>query len=232
LEVKAIRGSTISGVVVLEGANDPAVKAKLQQMGVAANIVSNRGMDGQIYSGSGINSKIGDDGGFRLTGATPGMARFHLSGAQAQAFSIKRIERGGAEIRSAFEIKRGEQITGLRIVIAHADGTIRGHVEVAGGKPPEGWEFRIMADPIRTTAENDSQPAFDSGGRGAAADGKGRFIIERLTSGEYELTLIPMVRVSQNEWTDAPGVTAVKRRVAVSNGVETTVIFTLDPTRR
>src|SRR5262249_60670023 len=33
LEVKAIRGSTVSGVVVLEGVNDPAVKAKLQQNG-------------------------------------------------------------------------------------------------------------------------------------------------------------------------------------------------------
>src|SRR6266545_2629412 len=183
LEVKAIRGSTISGLIVLEGANDPAVQSKLRQM-------------------------------------------------EVEAFSIKRIERGGAEIRSAFEIRRGEQITSVRIVVAHADGTIRGHVEVAGGKPPEGWEFRILANPIRTTSENESQPAFDSGGRGATADGKGRFVIERLAPGEYELTLIPMVRVSQNEWNDAPGASAVKRRVTVSNGAETTVIFTLDPARR
>jgi hypothetical protein len=43
---------------------------------------------------------------------------------------------------------------------------------------------------------------------------------------------MPMVRVRQNEWIDAPGVSAVKRRVTVSNGAETTVIFTLDPARR
>ncbi len=230
LEVKAIRGSTISGLIVLEGANDPAVQSKLRQMEVEAYIAPNRGLDGHNYGV--INSKIGGDGGFRLTGAPPGMVSFHLSGAQAEAFSIKRIERGGAEIRSAFEIRRGEQITSVRIVVAHADGTIRGHVEVAGGKPPEGWEFRILANPIRTTSENESQPAFDSGGRGATADGKGRFVIERLAPGEYELTLIPMVRVSQNEWNDAPGASAVKRRVTVSNGAETTVIFTLDPARR
>jgi protocatechuate 3,4-dioxygenase beta subunit len=230
LEVKAIRGSTIGGVVILEGANDPAVKAKLQQMEVGVYVTPDRQSDSQIFSH--INSKIGGDGGFRLTGAPPGRVSFHLSGAPGSAFSIKRIERGGAEIRSAFEIRRGEQITGVRIVVAHADGTIRGHVEVAGGKPPEGWEFRILANPIRTTAENESQPAFDSGGRGATADGKGRFVIERLAPGEYELTLIPMVRVSQNEWNDAPGTSAVKRRVTVSNGAETTVIFTLDPARR
>ena len=230
LEVKAIRGSTISGAVVLEGANDPAVKAELQQMGVGVYVSPFRGSDSQIWGD--INSKIGGDGGFRLTGAPPGMMRFHLSGVQAEAFSIKRIERGGAEIRSAIEIRRGEQISGVRIVVAHADGTIRGHVEVAGGKPPEGWEFRILADPIRATADNESKPAFDSGGRGAMADGKGRFVIERLAPGEYELTLFPMVRVSQNEWNGAPGASAVKRRVTVSNGAETTVIFTLDPARR
>jgi hypothetical protein len=230
LEVKAIRGSTISGVVVLEGAKDPAVQSKLRQLMVEVQIFPNRGSDRHTF---GITrSKIGDDGGIRLTGAPDGMARFYLNGAQYAAFSIKRIERGGAEIRSALEIRRGEQITGLRIVIAHADGTIRGHVEVAGGKPPEGWEFRILAHPITTTTENESEPAFVSGGGSATADGKGRFVIERLTPGEYELTLIPMVRMSQNELNDAPRVSAVKRRVTVSNGAETTVIFTLDPARR
>src|SRR5262245_13788418 len=93
LEVKAIRGSTISGVVVLEGANDPAVQSKLRQMEVEAYIAHNRGLDGHIFGV--INSKIGDDGGFRLTGAPPGMVRFYLRGSQAEAFSIKRIERGG-----------------------------------------------------------------------------------------------------------------------------------------
>jgi protocatechuate 3,4-dioxygenase beta subunit len=230
LEVKAIRGSTISGMVVLEGANDPAVQSKLRQMEVEAYIAHNRGLDGHI-SGV-IKSKIGDDGGFRLTGAPPGMARVHLSGAQAEAFSIKRMERDGAEIRSAFEIGRGEQITGVRIVVARADGMIRGQVEVAGGKAPEGWEFQIWADPIRTTADNESQPAFDSGGGGARADGKGRFVIERLAPGEYELSLNVMVRVGQNDWSSAPGTSRVKQRVTVSNGAETTVKFTLDPARK
>jgi len=211
LEVKAIRGSTISGVVVLEGANDPAVKAKLQQMEVGVYVTPDRGSDSQIFGD--ISSKIGGDGGFHLTGAPPGMMRFHLRGAQAEAFSIKRIERGGAEIRSAFEIRRGEQITGVRIVVAHADGTIRGQVEVAGGKAPEGWEFHILANPIRTTADNESQPAFDSGGGGARADGKGRFVIERLAPGEYELTLITAGRVGHNHWSSAPGNRPASQRI-------------------
>src|SRR5262249_2853091 len=49
LEVKAIRGSTISGVVVLEGANNPAVKAKLQQMEVGVYVPPDRRSDNQIF---------------------------------------------------------------------------------------------------------------------------------------------------------------------------------------
>src|SRR5262249_35583636 len=43
LEVKAIRGSTISGVVVLEGVKDPAVKTKLQQMAGRPHVLRKRG---------------------------------------------------------------------------------------------------------------------------------------------------------------------------------------------
>src|SRR5262245_43707032 len=64
LEVKAIRGSTISGMVVIEGANDPAVKAKLRQMIVGVSVTPDRRSDSQIFGN--LNSKIGGDGGFRL----------------------------------------------------------------------------------------------------------------------------------------------------------------------
>jgi hypothetical protein len=226
LEVRAIRGSTISGLVVLEGANDPAVQAKLRRMEIHAYLTSNRGSDSQIFSD--INSKIGGDGGFHLTGATPGMARFSIYGPEDGSFSIKRIERDGAEISQGFEIRPGERISGVRIIVAHASGTIRGQVEIAGGKAPEGLEFHIWARP---GTGDEPQRAFDSSGGSAMADGKGRFVIERLAPGEYELTLSTRVRVKQNEWSSAAG-SEIKQRVTVSNGAETTVKFTLDLTRK
>jgi hypothetical protein len=180
-----------------------------------------------------IMARIAGDGGFRLAGASPGMASFYLEGDQENAFSIRRIERDGAEIRSAFEIGRGEQITGVRIIVAHDNGTIRGQVEIAGAKLPEGWQLDIWATPIKTTTANEGMPAFHTNSNGSAfADEKGRFVIERLTPGEYELSLNAMVREGQDFWTSAPGTSQVKQRVTVRSGSETMVKLTLDLERK
>jgi protocatechuate 3,4-dioxygenase beta subunit len=235
LELKAIRGSTVSGVVVLEGAGDPAVKAKLRQASVSLFVAGKRepGASGPAYLGRGNSTtKIANDGGFRLTGAPPGMASFHVGGPQENTFQIKRIEYNGAEIKSGFEIRQGEQITGLRIVLAHADGSIRGQVEVAGGQLPEGWQLHIQAGPIRTAEGRENYPAFRTGWGYTIADEKGRFVIERLVAGEYDLTLNVMVRVSQHDWNSAPGMKPIKQRVTVSSGAETPVKITLDPARK
>jgi len=144
---------------------------------------------------------------------------------------IKRIERDGAEIKSSFEIGRGEQITGVRIILARANGTIRGRVEIAGDKLPEGWRFQIQVFPVRTTSDQGYR-TFQSVYGYAESDEKGRFVIERLVAGEYELTLFAIVRDSQYGLRVAPGTSEIKQRVTVSSGAETPVMFTFDPTRR
>jgi protocatechuate 3,4-dioxygenase beta subunit len=226
LEVKAIRGSTISGIVVVEGAGDQAVKAMLQGMSIG---VQGTGSVDHALPGR-ISAKIAGDGGFRLTGAPAGMARFYLEGGQEDGFLIKSVERGGVEIRSAFELGRGEQITGFRVVVAQANGTIRGQVDVAGVNLPEGCQLLIWATPIKTAVGNEG---FYSGSSGSAvADEKGRFVIERLNPGEYELRLNAMVRVSRTDWSGAPGTSEVKQRVTVGGGSETMVNLTLGPSRK
>ncbi|MGH9835835.1 MAG: carboxypeptidase regulatory-like domain-containing protein [Blastocatellia bacterium] len=235
LELKAIRGSTVSGIVVLEGVGDPAVKAKLQQASVSVHVVGRRepGADGPAYLGRGhAITKIAGEGGFRLTGAPPGMASFYVGGPQENIFWIKRIEHNGAEINSGFEIRQGEQITGVRIVLAYANGSIRGQVEIAGGQLPEGWQLHIQTAPIGTAEGRENYPAFRTGWGYTMADEKGRFVIERLVAGEYDLTLHVMVRVSQHDWSSAPGMKEIKQRVTVTGGAETPVKITLDPARK
>jgi len=236
LEVKAIRGSTISGVVVIEGVGDQAVKSKLQQMWIGVSVTGFRGSagdggDNELHDA--LTAKIAGDGAFSLTGARPGIASFYTQSGQEGAFFIRRVERNGAEIRSAFEIGRGEQITGVRIVLAQANATIRGQVEVAGVKLPEGCQLEVWATPIKTTAGNEGMLAFHTNySMSAVADEKGRFVIENLTSGEYELVVNAMVRVGQYEWGSAPGTSLVRRRVTVSSGAETVINLTLGPADR
>jgi len=234
LEIKAIRGSTISGVVVIEGVNDPAVKTKLQQMSVAINVAdkSESAGNGRAYEGrTSVSAKVANDGGFRLTGAPPGMASFYIGGFRENIFSIKRIERNGAEIRSAIEINRGEQIAGVRIVVSYANGTIRGQVEIVGGRLPDGWQLQIHAVPIRTTTGDERYQAFYSSGGNATADEKGRFVMEWLVPGEYELMLSALVRVNQYDWNSVPG-SEVKQRVTVIGDAVTPVNLTLNPARK
>ena len=76
-------------------------------------------------------------------------------------------------------------------------------------------------------------PAFHTNySMSAVADEKGRFVIENLTSGEYERVVNAMVRVGQYEWGSAPGTSMVRRRVTVSSGAETMINLTLGPADR
>jgi hypothetical protein len=235
LVVKAIRGSTISGVVIVEGVNDAAVKAKLQQveLGLYVKRQAERSeTDWMYWDRENIGAKIATDGSFLLTGASPGMASFYVWGAQENAFSIKRIERNGAEVRSDFEIKRGEQVSGVRVVLVYASGTIRGQVEIGGGRLPEGWSLTIEATSTVSIEDKNGFPAFQRNPYFASADDKGRFVIERMVAGEYSLKLTPRIRVGQNEWKTPPGMDNIEQRVTVNNGAETQVKFTLDPARK
>jgi protocatechuate 3,4-dioxygenase beta subunit len=231
LEIRANRGSTISGIVLIEGVNDPAIKAKLQQAAVLVRITGQRGSDGDRMDHPNrgqSGAKIAVDGRFHLSGVAPGVASFELQNDQENIFSIKRIERDGADIRNALEIGRSEQITGVRIILAHNDGTIRGQVEIAGGKLPEGWQLNVSAYPVAATAGDRVNQAFQSAGGSTFANEKGRFVIENLAAGEYELTLTPMKRVEHNQWS---GESEANHRVIVNSGAETTVKLTLDLAR-
>jgi protocatechuate 3,4-dioxygenase beta subunit len=232
LEIRANRGSTISGIVHIEGVNDRAINAKLQQSAIVVRITGQTGSDGNHMSREDRGQtgvRIAGDGGFHLAGLAPGMASFELQNGEENIFSIKRIERDGVQIRSAMEIGRGEQISGIRIVAAYNNGTIRGRVKIAGSKLPEGWQLNVSAYPIDATAGDRADPAFQLGGGSAFADEKGRFVIENLAPGEYELTYTPMKRGEHNQWS---GESEATHRVTVSSNGETPVKFKLDLVRR
>jgi len=98
---------------------------------------------------------------------------------------------------------------------------------------PEGCQLQIWATPIKTTTGNEGIPAFHTNNsRFVVADEKGRFVIERLAPGEYELRLNAMLRVGQYEWSSAPGTSEVKQRVTVSDGAEAVIKLTLETARK
>src|SRR5215475_11587155 len=176
VEIKARRGATISGVVMMEGAYDRAVLAKLPSLTLSAR---RRSDDfGRTISRS---ARINPDGGFRISGLPPGQITFSLSGQlMPNKFTILRIERGGVSQGSQIEVGAGEQTHDLRVVLAYSVAAIQGQLKIIGGAAPSD----IVVHAYLKKVGGDESANF-----GSQVDASGQFIIEGLAAGEYELRL-------------------------------------------
>lgn len=210
LELKMHTGASISGIVVIEGATDRATLAKLSQLSLSANVEAEG-----LVAPSFANVKIAPDGSFRIAGLRPGKARIYLNSyPPIPGLVLGRIEREGVQQRE-IEITPGAQITGVRVVLEYGSGIVRGIVKVENGTLPE--NARVIVYARRRT------DPMGMSNRGAQVDSRGRFVIEGISPGDYELTLQAFV----------PGnpprrIPPVKQSVTIANGVEAEVTMTLD----
>jgi hypothetical protein len=219
LVVRMRRGGSISGVAVIEGTNDPAILSKLSQIQVYANVRSE-----ELSAPSGRPANVGTDGGFALRGVNPGMARLNIFyRAETPRFSILRIERDGAPQREGVQINPGEQVTGVRIVIGPGTNTLRGQLRITGGSLPEDAILVVNAYRAGTEIVN---------GRSRQVEPGGRFVIEGLTPGEYELKLSVYFPSGPTPETGKLIERLNKRTqaVTVSGNQETQVTFVVDLT--
>jgi Carboxypeptidase regulatory-like domain len=132
VELKARRGATISGVVMMEGAYDRAVLARLPSL----TIFAYRRTD-DFRRTAYRSARINPDGSFRINGLPPGKITFSLSGQLGEnKFSILRIERRGVSQGSQIEVVAGEQAHDLRVVLVYGVAAIRGQLKIIGGAAP------------------------------------------------------------------------------------------------
>jgi protocatechuate 3,4-dioxygenase beta subunit len=209
LELKLRRGASLSGVVVIEGTTERASLAKLSQLTLVATVERAR-----LAAPNYPTTKIAPDGSFRMTGLQAGKTRLFLSNyPPIPGFTLARVERDGVAQRE-IEITAGAQVAGIRVVIEYGTGSVRGIVRVENGPLPEGAQMYISA---RRRGET-GQP-----NRGTQVDSRGRFLLEGLTTGEFELTLRTYIP-------DTPQrrIAPVKQNVVVTNGLESETNFTVD----
>lgn len=173
LVIKSSLGASASGVVVLEGMDDPKVRANLARGKIVGRIASD------FIGRANPSASIQPDGSFRINGLPSGRLSFHIQ--TADRLRLIRIERDGIPYPTGVEIKEREQVTGLRVVFSHANGTIRGVIKV-----PEGLVLapttRFFVSARRT--EDASQVSY---GSPVEADARGQFVIEGLIPGPYEI---------------------------------------------
>jgi len=209
--LRASPGASISGTVVLEGSHDNAVQSKLTQLRLNAYVRSE-----STSSGFGQSSSINPDGSFRVGGLRSGLAGFSLGAADRRSltgFILSRVERDGVVHPRGVEIKPGEQISGVRVVVVYGSGAVRGTIKVENGPLPTG--ARLM---VRLAKPED--PSFMM--RPPDIDARGHFALEGVPAGSYDLyvyCVIPESRVRQPR---------SRQSITISEGSVTEVEAVLD----
>jgi hypothetical protein len=209
ITIKLTRGAGISGTVVLE-TDDKRALAKLSQMRIGAYVMAPSGESGMPQSAS---STIAPDGSFNISGLPAGTA--NISGMFRQDDSIRlfvsRIERDGIVQPRGIEIKEGEQIAGVRVVVGYGTATLRGVVNLLNGELPAGGSIFVWIGKPGDTNFTIRPPQVDA---------RGHFVWQGIPAGVYELS----VSVS------GPGIKArsTKQQVTLQDGAATDVVVTID----
>ena len=217
LEIKVRRGASVSGVAVVEGVND--ADAKTPKLELRASVRS-EGLSAPIMAPVPLNP----DGNFRITGLRPGKLHIFLGGfPPPKGFTLVRVERGGVVQREGIDVAAGETITGVRLLIEYGTGVVRGEVKTQGGQLTPEMRLRVVARRLDADASVTAS---------AGVDARGRFSLEGLLPGEYEVA-VNLMLVSPSS-PSAPSVvrgipkSMGKQNVTVSNGTETNVILVID----
>jgi uncharacterized membrane protein len=209
--IKLSKGASLSGVVVIESEDKTALQ-KLTQMRLRAYPMAMAGGTGIVGSSA---STIAADGSFRLGGLPAGTINVQLSGTMGsfdlKGYAISRIERDGVQMPRGIEVKDGEQVAGIRVVVAYGTGSIRGVVKVENGSLPAGVQMYVRL----------TKPGANFSIRPSQVDPRGHFLIEGIPPGTYQLAV-------QNFGT--PQMPMPKLEVSVQNGVVTEAMITIDLT--
>ncbi len=222
LEVKLRQAGSISGVVVIEGTNDPKILSKLSQVKISGFYTSMKYTILNMPIRSGIaDVKVNADGSFGIGGLQPGNVSIRMRPSpELRGLTVARIERGRAT-RGGIDVKAGEQVSGVRIVLVYGSLAIRGEVKVVGGALPAGVKLSVTARRM-----DQGEQALLS----AYADGRGQFLIEGAPSGEYEIGIYPHSNLygEQLDQKITQLVSSVRERVVLAGADAQPVVLVVD----
>ena len=180
VQIRLARGATVSGVVQVEGTTNPAVIARLTELNLGTSVRQPAATTGTVAAPSFTQTKVNADGSFVLTGLRPGRHTMYLGWPQVKGFTLARVQRDGVDQPEGIEVAPGERIAGVRLVVAYGASTIRGQVQFTTPRPAEGH--------LHAEVRRNGAPVGTGGGFGDV-DALGRFVVENLAAGEYEVTL-------------------------------------------
>lgn len=205
--------ATLSGQIEVDGMSPDDLVSDLRLTAMLRG--AHRAGDARLY-----HATIERDGRFVFSGLIPGDASILVmsAGRCPGGLTRLRIERDGQLVRPRFEIRTGENITGVHAVFACGQGRIQGRVMTLGEQSQDLVEFRITAVQLNASGENIRTPI--------EIDGQGNFSLENLVEGEYELRAT-VVRSGLAISSSAP-VESVTQKVSVARGQTSQVTLRIE----
>jgi hypothetical protein len=174
IEIKVHTGSTVSGIVVMEGTQEPQVLSQIPS--VQLDLMSIGAAEDGPMSQQMVNPN--PDGSFQATGTAPGVLSIATFGGPP-GFSILRIEKDGVVQSNGIEISAGQKVTGLRVVLGYGTARLHGQVVVQGGVLPDGARLLVR---MQSTSDGEGGTR-----RAAFTDTRGLFEIDNLPDGQYQV---------------------------------------------
>jgi len=187
LEIKTRKGASLQGIVVLESTDNKTIAPNRTDLYIFASITNPTAE----YLPTNP-AKITPDGSFKIGGLGAGNVRLSLRERKQFQFSLLEIvsvEQNGVPQPSGINLKDGEQVGGLRIVarFLKLTGAIRGQIKFEDGELPAGNRIVVAVNPLD---ESSSKSRSEEMSGPPEVDSRGRFLIERLQPGTYELKVL------------------------------------------
>ena len=221
IEVRALRGASISGSVAPENMELKELLRQVPGLRVSANVMPPDGRMTPTTIRSFGSAPVAADGSFTITGLRPGRAMLGIDSRDgSKRPSLVKVTVGGIGVTQGFEIER-QPVSGVQLVVAYGTGIIRGSVTVQGGALTDyRTEIICRRDGARTYS-----------GGGAYLDARGHFTIKGLAPGSYDcgVQFGLMAPPIQGRPVSRPP-QIPHQQVTVSNDVETEVTFLVDLT--
>ncbi|MDQ5838567.1 MAG: carboxypeptidase-like regulatory domain-containing protein, partial [Acidobacteriota bacterium] len=139
------------------------------------------------------------------------------------AFKLLRTELNGVPQPRGIPVATGQQLNGVRLVAAYADGIVEGTVKIQNGTLAPGARVFARLVPV----------GQQQGGRGAnlgaaSVDSRGHFIIENVPAGGYNLIVSVLNQQGRRGGQRQPSPVTTQQQVNVGEGQVSNVNVTLD----
>ena len=223
--VQAVSGASLSGFVALDGNQDPSILSELMQFQVQIFVQG----DGNGANAASVQTvPLNPDGSFQFSGLPAGNARLSLVPQDASLqgmFKLLRTELNGVQQQRGIPLNLGDQLGGVRLVAAYADGIVEGTVRFQNGTLPPG--ARVFA---RLTPAGQQTQGRGANLGAANVDSRGNFIIQNVPAGSYNLTVTvfaaPVGRGRPRQQPQQP--ISTQQQVMVNEGQVSNVTVVLD----